>query len=74
MTVPAGQVIAMAHAPAMEWLTWMNWQLNCPSWTVSLGCTTCIGMPSTRYSFSFRSTSAIVSLVPYICEGACFKI
>ena len=36
----------MAHAPAMEWLTWMNFAVKfLPSRTSSRGCTTCIGMP-----------------------------
>ena len=35
-----------------------------PMRTSSRGETTCIGIPGTRYSFSFKSTSASVSFVP----------
>ena len=37
MTVPAGQVIAIATAPAIEWLTLMNCTVNAPMFTLSSG-------------------------------------
>ena len=69
MTVPAGQVMAMATAPAMEWLTLMNSTSNAPMRTVCLGCTTLSWMPEILCSASLPRMRAQVSFVPYTGAG-----
>ena len=64
MTVPAGQVMARATAPAMEWLTLMNCTENAPTSTVSSGLTTLSAMLRTLCSSSLPRMSAQVSRVP----------